>query len=101
MLFGAHSELGTLNHGKGIAIGLVLLKFSILFLYHFSEERSDTCHQHIINTLIGNISHIFKKTNLAAIGPADCNAEDRAMKQATHLSVHHEQPSPKPTTGST
>jgi hypothetical protein len=37
--------------GRAIGLGLILLSLSGLFLDHFSEERAETYHQHIVNVL--------------------------------------------------
>jgi hypothetical protein len=36
---------------KGAGIGMILLGFSIIFLDHFSEERAETYHTKIIESM--------------------------------------------------
>jgi len=37
--------------GRAIGLALILFSFSVLFIDHFSEERAETYHQHIIRAL--------------------------------------------------
>jgi hypothetical protein len=37
--------------GRAIGLALILLGLSVLFIDHFSEERAETYHQHIITAL--------------------------------------------------
>ncbi len=37
--------------GRAIGLALILFGFSVLFIDHFSEERAETYHQHIVREL--------------------------------------------------
>lgn len=37
--------------GRAIGLALILLSLSLLFIDHFSEERAETYHQHIVREL--------------------------------------------------
>jgi hypothetical protein len=37
--------------GRAIGLALILFCLSVLFIDHFSEERAETYHQHIVRAL--------------------------------------------------